>query len=425
MERKKSSKTSLDDLSDFADSFTYFSKITKKLQRAYQEIEEKFEDLNLKLEKTNNQLRQSLAEKDRISNYLNNILESINSGVLAVDRDGKITLFNRAAEEILGYRASEVLGKDYLGILGQDLKIPKTPIHTLKTKKVHLNEEKEVSTKSKRKIPLGFSTSLLTDADGNLLGAVETFFDLSHIKRLEEEISRVKTLAALGEMAATVAHEVRNPLGGISGFADILEKDLAPDDPRQRWVRKIIEGVEILNRLVINLLNYTKEVKLSPCKVNFTKFLEDTLNFFQMDNLSKRKDISVVRSFQEKDLRCQIDPEQFRQVVLNLLRNSVQAMPDGGKIEVSAFSSFSDTHQGEMILKVTDPGVGMDKRTIKKLYTPFFTTKEGGTGLGLATVKKIVQAHRGELKIKSELGKGTEVLVKFPRTIESTKLLGG
>lgn len=415
MKQKKSSKTPLENLSDFADSFTYFSKITKKLQGAYKELEKKFEDLNLKLEKTNNQLRQSLAEKDRISNYLNNILESINSGVLAVNKDGRITLFNRSAEEILGYRSFEVLGKDYLEILGKGLKIEKTPIHTLKTKALHLNEEKEVSTKSEKKIPLCFSTSLLTDADGNLLGAVETFFDLSRIKRLEDEISRVKTLAALGEMAATVAHEVRNPLGGISGFAAILEKDLEPFDPRQKWVKKIIEGVEILNRIVIDLLNYTKVVKLSPHKVNFIKFLEDTINFFQMDNLSKRRDVFIIKNFKKKVLECQIDPEQFRQVVLNLLRNSVQALPDGGRIEVTAQSSFSNKPEGEVILKITDWGVGMDQKTIKNLFTPFFTTKEGGTGLGLATVKKIVETHRGKVQIKSELGKGTNVKISFPK----------
>ncbi|KPL00020.1 MAG: hypothetical protein AMJ90_08940 [candidate division Zixibacteria bacterium SM23_73_2] len=417
MEPKKSSKTSLDKISDFADSFSYFSKITKKLQSAYQEIEKKFEDLNLKLEQTNNQLRQSLIEKDRLSNYLNNILESINSGVLAIKKDGKINLFNRAAEEILGYGSKEVLGKDYLEVFGQGLEIEKTPLHTLNTKRVHLNQEKEVFTKSRKKIPLGFSTSLLTDADGNLLGAVETFFDLSHIKRLEEEITRVKTLAALGEMAATVAHEVRNPLGGISGFADILEKDLGPDDPRQRWVKKIIQGVEILNRLVINLLDYTRVVKLSPCKVDFKKFLDDTLNFFQMDNLSKREDVSIIRNFEKKDLVCKIDPEQFRQVVLNLLRNSVQAMPRGGEIEVSVLSSLSKNQEGEVILKITDPGVGMDKKTKEKLYMPFFTTKEGGTGLGLATVKKIVEAHRGEVQIKSTEGRGTEVQISFPKSL--------
>jgi len=114
-------------------------------------------------------------------------------------------------------------------------------------------------------------------------------------------------------------------------------------------------------------------------------------------------------------LECQIDPEQFRQVVLNLLRNSVQALPDGGRIEVTAHTSFSDKLGDEVILKITDWGVGMDQKTIKNLFTPFFTTKEGGTGLGLATVKKIVETHRGKVQIKSELGKGTNVKISFPK----------
>ena len=410
MEKKKTPKITEDELSTFTDSYAQFNKITQKLQLAYKELEKKFEDLNLKLEETNNQLRQSLIEKDKISNYLNNILESISSGVLVINPLGKITLFNRAAGEITGYRTDEVLGKDYLEIMGKDIGKEATPLHTLETGICHLNEEKEVLDKKGNKIPLGFSTSILTDGENNQLGAVEVFFDLSHIKKLEQEIARVKTLAALGEMAATVAHEVRNPLGGIAGFAAILEKDLLEDDPRRKWVKKIIEGVEILNRIVINLLNYTKVVKFSPNKVDFLRFLDDTLNFFMMDLSARAKDIQVVKNYPQEKFECLIDAEQFRQVVLNLLRNSVQALPEGGKIEV-----LTRPIKDKVILKISDSGVGMDEATQKKLFSPFFTTKEEGTGLGLPTVKKIVDAHKGKIEIESDKGKGTTVTVSIPR----------
>ena len=410
MEGKKTPKITEDELSTFTDSYAHFNKITQKLQLAYQELENKFEDLNLKLEETNNQLRQSLVEKDKISNYLNNILESISSGVLVINSIGKITLFNRAAGEITGYQTNEVLGKDYLEIMGKNIKNEETPLNTLETGIGHLNGEKEILDKNGNKIPLGFSTSILTDGENNQLGAVEVFFDLSHVKQLEQEIARVKTLAALGEMAATVAHEVRNPLGGIAGFAAILEKDLSEDDPRRKWVKKIIEGVENLNRIVINLLNYTKVVKFSPNKVDFLRFLDDTLNFFLMDLSAQTKNIEIIKNYPQEKFECLIDAEQFRQVVLNLLRNSVQALPEGGKIEV-----MTRPIKDKVIFKISDSGVGMDEQTQKKLFNPFFTTKEGGTGLGLSTVKKIVDAHKGEIEIESEKSKGTTVTVSLPR----------
>ena len=410
MDEKKIPKIKEDELSTFTDSYAYFSKITQKLQLAYKELEKKFEDLNLKLEQTNNQLRQSLAEKDKLTNYLNNILESISSGVLVIDPSGQITLFNRAAGEITGYHPDEVLGKDYLGVMGRGIDKEATPLHTLETGVCHLNEEKEILDKKGNTIPLGFSTSILADGENNQLGAVEVFFDLSHIKKLEEEIARVKTLAALGEMAATVAHEVRNPLGGIAGFAAILEKDLKEDDPRRKWVKKIAEGVEILNRIVISLLDYTKVVKFTPNKVDFIRFLDDTLNFFQMDLSSQKKDIQILKTYPKQKFECLIDVQQFRQVILNLLRNSAQALPEGGKIEV-----LTKPVEDKIILQISDSGIGMDEQTKKKLFTPFFTTKEGGTGLGLPTVKKIVDTHGGDIAVESEKGKGTKVTVSLPR----------
>ena len=172
--------------------------------------------------------------------------------------------------------------------------------------------------------------------------------------------------------------------------------------------------MEILNRLVVNLLNYTRAVKLNPQKLDFVKFLNDTLNFFQMDISSQSENISLRKHFPKERIECWIDPEQFRQVVLNVLRNSVQAMPDGGDIDVySKLASLK--RENRVILKISDNGQGMDKKTKEKLFTPFFTTKDGGTGLGLSTVKKIVEAHKGSVEIESQPGKGTTITVSFPK----------
>jgi signal transduction histidine kinase len=257
------------------------------------------------------------------------------------------------------------------------------------------------------------------------LGAVEVFFDLSNIKKLEEEIARVRTLAALGEMAATVAHEVKNPLGGISGFADLLHRDIEDTDPRKNYVNKIIEGVEILNRIVMNLLDYTRSLKLNLRTTDFFKFLDEVLGLFEMDLSRGDKNIKIERLYGKEEFGCTLDSEKFKQVVLNLLHNASQAMPEGGSIQIFAGLGTEDEDAGVTIptagkkvrLKIKDNGMGMSEEVKRKLFTPFFTTKEKGTGLGLSTVKKIVQAHKGEITIDSETGKGTTVTILLPKNV--------
>ena len=424
MKERGRSDISEEQLEGFTESFASFNKITQKLHSAYKNLEEKFEDLNLKLEKTNRELRQSLMEKEKISNYLNNILESLTSGVIAVNLEGEITLFNRAAEEILGYKTDEVLGRKYGEVMGEGVKEEMTLPFTLKSRSSHINEEKEVSIKEGKKVPLGFSTSLLTDSDNNILGAVEVFFDLSKIRELEEEVTRIRTLAALGEMAATVAHEVKNPLGGVRGFADLLDRDLEEGDPRKKSVQKIMEGVETLDKIVLSLLDYIKPIKLDLHRVEFIGFVDDVIKFFEIDLARENKKIDIVRKYADRELSCRLDPEQFRQVILNLLHNATQALPNRGKIwvqvseegkgiDASPSSSSTQPEEKRIVLKISDNGMGMSKATLNKLFTPFFTTKEHGTGLGLSTVKKIVEAHRGDIKVESKIGKGTTVIVRL------------
>ncbi len=250
------------------------------------------------------------------------------------------------------------------------------------------------------------------------------FEDLNRkLEQTEEEMLRVKRLAALGEMVAVVVHELKNPLGGIRGFAELLERDLEEGDSRKRLVKKIMEGVDTLDRMVKSLLDYTKPVKLNPRKVEMVKFLDEAINFFEMDASQKKANIRLVKNYPQGELFCHLDTEQFRQILLNLLYNAGEAMPDGGKIvvEVNQETQSPDlapkVMDKKVILKISDTGIGMSKKTLEQLFTPFFTTKERGTGLGLSTVKRIVEAHRGDIQVESEAGKGTTVLVRVPMVL--------
>lgn len=399
----------------FTDSYLLFKETTRKYREAYSELYEKFESLNLKLEETNLELRKRVEEKDQISNYLNNILESLSGGVVVVNPEGDITLFNHAAEAITGRTQEEVVFQPYAKVIGLDAGRDKSVLHTLESGNGLSNQEKELKRADGHNISLGFSTSLVRDNEGHVLGAVEVFNDLTEVKSLEAELQRVHTLAALGKMAATVAHEIRNPLGGIAGFAALLERDLEGEDPRRRLVHKITEGVARLNRIVTSLLNYTRPLKLNRHPVDLAYMVEEAAAFFEIDPERKRENIAIRRNFPAEPTVCAIDPEQFQQIVLNLLQNATQAMPEGGYIDIEIAVDLEADQKHRALLCIRDTGIGMDAEVQEKLFTPFFTTKEDGTGLGLVTSKKIIDAHGGAIRVESELGNGTCFTISLPQ----------
>ena len=396
----------------FADSYVLFNETTRKYMEAYKQLEEQFEYLNVKLEETNNQLRQSLEEKDRVSNYLNNILESMSGGVLVLDLEGRITLFNQAAEQITGRSQEEVLDRHYEEIMGADGGREKSVLYTLDSGRSLQTQQKELKRADGRIIPLGFSTSLVRDREGQVLGGIEAFNDLTEVKRLEAQVQRMHTLAALGEMAATVAHEIRNPLGGIASFANLLERDLDVDDPSRRLVRKITEGVARLNRIVTSLLSYTRPLNLNTHRADVRDVVEEATAFFELDLTRKHGKVAIDRSYSEEPMICDLDTEQFQQVILNLLLNGTQAMPEGGNIRIEVMAGQNKVT--ETWVRVRDQGVGIGAEIREKLFTPFFTTKEDGTGLGLVTSKKIVEAHGGQIRVESTPGEGTCFTIALP-----------
>ena len=393
------------------DSYLFFNETTRKYVQAYRQLEEQFEYLDAKLEETNIQLRQSLEEKDRVSKYLNNILESMSGGVLVLDLEGRITLFNQAAEEITGRSQEEVLGRRYEEVMGEDAGGGKSALYTLQSGTGLQTQEKELKRADGRTIPLGFSSSLVRDHNGDILGALEAFNDLTEVKRLEAQVQRMHTLAALGEMAATVAHEIRNPLGGIVSFANLLERDLDSGDPNRRLVSKITEGVARLNRIVSSLLSYTRPLNLNTRKADVREVVEEAAAFFEVDPEGRAGEVVIERSYPVTPQAVELDTEQVHQVVLNLLLNAAQAMPGGGVIRLEV---LRQADAAETLIRIRDQGPGIEAEVREKLFTPFYTTKEDGTGLGLVTSRKIVEAHGGRIALESNPGEGSCFTVALP-----------
>jgi len=418
MKKKKSENINTPEQEDLKKAYEFFNKTreffnetSQKLIDARDRLEKKVNELNLELDQKNKELSKSLSEMDSIRNHLNNILESMNMGVVAVDLNGEITVFNRAAAEITGFNSQEVLGNHYLTVFGDDRDTSETAIHTLKTGIKAINREKDVISKTGLAIPVEYSTSIVSSEKGEVIGAVEVFSDLREIKKLKEEIQQARTLAALGEMAANVAHEIRNPLGGIGGFAALLERDIEVGDPRRNLVKKIIEGVASLNRIASNLLVFTRPIRPKKRKENLKSAIEEVVELLKVELEQEGNDIDLLINLPEDKVEILFDPELIQQVLLNVLKNAVQAIEGSGTLKIE-LTTLPEEGRAEIIVK--DSGEGMNEEIIQKAFNPFYTTKSDGTGLGLAIVKKIIESHSGSINVESLEGVGTTFRISLP-----------
>ena len=265
---------------------------------------------------------------------------------------------------------------------------------------------------------------------------VELESSLAKREALERQLQQASAMAALGEMSATVAHEIRNPLGAMGVWAGLLERDLDPQDPRRKTLGKITDGLAKLNKIVTNLLVYTRPIATEFRKVNLCALLEEIVDFTEIEIERLGRNVTVQKNFSGADeLYVMADPEKMNQAVINLCLNAVQAMEKGGTLSVDITGGGDNGVDGGNInagnanagnidiaggrkdvimFTIADTGSGIGSEHIDKIFQPFFTTKEDGTGLGLAIVKKIIETHGGEIRINSKLGAGTRVTCYLP-----------
>lgn len=398
-------------LKKLAESFTSMDDLTRSINNSYSQMESKFEDVNARLSHVNELLRQSLAERNRLNHYLNNILESLTSGVIVTDHVGLITVFNSAAEKLTGISAESALGKKYSEIFESECSHMIQDV--LNGKKDNVSGEKSFKSSEGKLTPAAYSiTRLRKDNNIEQTGIVEILYDITEIKALEDNLKRISTLAALGEMAATVAHEIRNPVAGIAGFTALLMKDLANDPDKLRLVEKISRGVGSLNAIVGNLLDYTRTVSLNKTNVDPESIIEETIHDLKTDVKLENHKIKIEKG--SKKLHISADPFLFRQIVFNLIKNALQASPNGGRIWITMDGSSSNG----FTLSISDDGPGIPDNIGQKLFTPFYTTKTNGTGLGLATVKKLTELHGGKVSFKNRPGGGAVFTVEIPDVME-------
>jgi PAS domain S-box-containing protein len=312
----------------FTSSYVEFNEALARLETSHKNLEKNFDTLNKELEETNKQLQKSLEDKEHLTSYLQNILESLGTGVIAVGPENQITHCNAAAAGMLGHDVGTILGHSAERALGDASALLELTVQTGQS----TDQERILKTNEGSDVPVRFKTACLTDSDGDIIGGLSIIDDMTQIRELTDQANRVSTLTALGEMSATVAHEIRNPLGGIAGFAEVLIRKLEQADPRRQIVTRIIEGIDRLNNVVSNPLNYTRPTQLTTRPVNVVDVIEDCLGFFEIDAGARADDIEIQRQFESKEMVCNVDPEQIQQIVLNLRHNAVQAIPGTGWI---------------------------------------------------------------------------------------------
>lgn len=400
-------------------AFELFSQETSRLETAYSAMKEQFMALNLELEQSNRQLKAKVVELDAVSHYLNSILSNLSQGIVFIDLNGLVTTYNRTAEAILGVEMENALFNqfwenfpdDMFGFsLREVLSTGKSPQTSLATYLRHDGVSKELETTTT------FVINNNEDAQDAVhspileltQGLIILIRDVTDLRRLQTLANRNDRLKELGEMAAMVAHEIRNPLGGIKGFASLLKRDLADRPDQQQMAGYIVEGTDNLNRLVTNVLNYSRPVQAEFETVNLVSLVQDVLQHVAVDNSLDNK-IRIATNTEEKTLLAPADPQLIKSALLNLIVNAIQAMPGGGDLTVGI-----KREEGKAVLTILDTGVGISKENLEKIFSPFFTTKPDGNGFGLAEVYKVIQAHGGTIEVDSTVGKGTTFTIKIP-----------
>jgi len=333
----------------------------------------------------------------RIEAYSENILQSIPSGVISIDNDMKIRSINHSAEQILGVSAEEARGTDFADLFGEPI------VSHLQEQKVITRVEYPYTTQDGRHLWLGITTSQLKNRSGEVIGMLFIFTDLTDIKALQDEVRLKERLSQLGEMSAGIAHELRNSMSVIAGYARLLSRTI--DDANRAPVESILSEIKGMDRIISELLYFAKPAVLNRTTVDLSKLVEETAQAVISSKDSIRLSVKT-----EDNILVDADETLLRQAITNLLVNATDSMPGGGRLDIE-----TSLHGGMAVVRIKDTGVGIADEIKDKVFLPFFSTKEKGTGLGLALVQKIIVAHGGRIEFESRKGEGTVFKISLPK----------
>jgi two-component system sensor histidine kinase HydH len=317
------------------------------------------------------------------------------NGLVSIDIKGRIVSYNALALDLLQLNESETQNMDFKNVFDfHDSAIQQTLENCVPV----IDREINYKQKSGKMIPLALSATPIRSEEGVCEGAVIVLRDLSEIKQLEEKVRRSEKLAAIGELAAGVAHEIRNPLSSIRGFAQFLRHALRERPQDQQYAETMVSEVDRINNVVTDLLTFARPMEADFAPTDVAELVEHSVRLVEAD--AKSQELEIHMNIAELP-EVKLDASQLTQALLNLLLNSLQAVEKGGHIEIGA--EFN-ARNSSLHLWIEDDGPGIAEHQIEKIFEPFFTTREKGTGLGLSIVHKIIENHNGEIRVESPPG---------------------
>ena len=364
--------------------------------------------------KTRTLLQEKETAFDQLDLLHRSIIESVDTGILTINLRGQIKSFNRAAEEITGYSFAEVEDKNIVDLFPEygDL------LENIHTGGYPYSQQSRVEmyieSHEKKPLTLGCSVSFLNDGTGKRIGDILVFQDLTAIKKMELILEKNRRLAFIGEMAAGLAHEMRNPLASISGSIQVLHKSLPLNETDERLMQIILRGKDQLESFMRDFLLLSRPTPGIPEMIKITDIIEDILESIRYLP-DWRDDIQVIKSLQDHLPFIRANKTEIRQLIWNVLMNAIQSMPNGGRVTIETGKDTTDISAGQFLeIKISDNGQGIMENDLGKIFEPFYTTREKGTGLGLAIVNRIVEGHAGKIKVDSRSGEGTTFTIWLP-----------
>ncbi len=356
------------------------------------------------------------------------ILKHLNSGLITLDNYGRIVYFNRAAEKITGFREVEIKGKSCLEVFqGTMPQFAEKILAVLKSSEHDIRSEISMMKEDGETVPIGMSTSILGESDTGVRGVVTVFQDLTLAKKVEDKMRRADRLAAVGELASAIAHEIRNPLAAISGSVEVLKDSIPTEGENERLMNLMLKESARLNNILGEFLEYARVKRPTFAKVEVNHLVLEIFDIVRHHS-SYNKSISLEHHSESTTEYISGDEEMFKQFLLNLVVNAVQAIGDNkGRVVVEVGSSTVVSHKSDggrfsdfewVKLTVSDNGPGFPPDQHDRVFEPFFSTKKDGTGLGLSIVRRIVESLGGYIEVESSAHSGTTFTIYLRRFIE-------
>ena len=336
------------------------------------------------------------------------IIDCMSSGLITTDLKGKVILLNKSAEHITGYSCSMVRGKNFFELFNGSQDDLEEVKEKLAKKRVY-RFDRYFNHRTGKKLFIGISATRLMMNGNKDTGYIFIFQDLTELKRLEDEVKIKERMAAIGEMAAGIAHEIRNPLAAMSGSVQMLNRNPLLSPEQQRLMDIIIKESERLNLIISNFLQYARPAPHQPVPTNIWRLLEETVTLLN-NSEERRPDHHIIPQSSDPRLTYLCDPNQMKQVFWNLATNSLKAMPDGGDLIIE----LGANKKGGLTISFKDEGIGISDKAMERLFQPFSSSFKRGTGLGMAIVYRIIKNHQGRIEVKRGTEKGTEVLIHLP-----------